>query len=75
VPLIAPRALFVINSDSDPHCPLPGVNECLATARKAYHDANADDHLNVRIQEHTGHAVKPESERAMIDWFVKWLKP
>jgi len=75
VPLTAPRPLFVINSDADPHCPLPGVNECIEAARKAYHDANADDHLSVRIQEHTGHAVKPESERAMIEWFVKWLKP
>ena len=75
VPLIAPRALFIINSDSDPHCPLPGVNECIEAARKAYHDANAEDHLSVRIQEHTGHKVNPDSERAAIDWFVKNLKP
>jgi hypothetical protein len=29
----------------------------------------------VIIQKNTGHAVKPESERAVIEWFVKWLKP
>jgi dienelactone hydrolase len=75
VPIIAPRALFIINSDSDPHCPLPGVNECIEAARRAYHGAAADDHLSVRIQEHTGHKVNPDSERAAIDWFVKWLKP
>ena len=73
VPLIAPRPLFVINSDSDPHCPLPGVNECIDAARRAYHEAGADDHLAVRIQEHTGHKVNPDSERAALDWFVKQL--
>jgi dienelactone hydrolase len=75
VPLIAPRPLFVINSDSDTHCPLPGVNECIEAARREYRDAGAEDHLTVRIQEHSGHKVNPESERAAVDWFVKWLKP
>jgi len=75
VPLIAPRPLFIINSDSDTHTPLPGVNECVEATRRAYHEAGADDHLKVLIQEHTGHKVNPESEREAIDWFVKWLKP
>ena len=75
VPLIAPRPMFIINSDTDTHTPLPGVNECLDAAHRAYHAAGADDHLTVRIQEHTGHKVNPDSERASIDWFVKWLKP
>jgi dienelactone hydrolase len=75
VTLIAPRPLLIINSDSDTHTPLPGVNECIAAGRRAYHDAAADDHLTARIQEHTGHKVNPESEREAIDWFVKWLKP
>ena len=75
VPLIAPRSLFIINSDSDTHTPLPGVNECVEVTRRAYHDAKADDHLKVLIQEHTGHKVNPESEREAIEWFVKWLKP
>jgi len=75
VALIAPRPLLVINSDSDTHTPLPGVNECVESARRAYHDVAAEDHLKVIIQEHTGHKVNPESERAEIEWFVKWLKP
>ena len=75
VPLIAPRPLFIINSDTDTHTPLPGVNECVEVARRAYSDAKADDHLKVLIQEHTGHKVNPESERDAIEWFVKWLKP
>jgi dienelactone hydrolase len=73
--LIAPRPLLVINSDSDNHTPLPSVNECVATAQKAYAGDNATDHLAVIIQKNTGHQVKPESERAAIDWFVRWLKP
>jgi dienelactone hydrolase len=75
LPLIAPRPLLVINSDSDNHTPLPGVIECTNAAHLAYHAANADDHFAVIIQQKTGHAVKPDSERAAIDWFVKWLKP
>jgi len=73
--LIAPRPLLVINGDSDDRTPLPAVEICLASARKAYRTAKAEDRLAVRIQEKTGHQVKPESERAAIEWFVKWLKP
>ena len=73
--LIAPRPLFVINSDSDNHTPLPGVSECIDAAQKVYAAAKAEDHLSVIIQKNTGHQVKPESERAAIEWFVRWLKP
>ena len=73
--LIAPRPLLVINSDSDVHTPLPGVNECVAAAEKIYAAAGVEDHFAVIIQKNTGHQVKPESERAAIEWFVKWLKP
>ena len=75
VPLIAPRPLFIINSDTDTHTPLPGVNLCVDTTRRAYHDAGAGDHLTVLIQEHTGHKVNPESEKEAIEWFMKSLKP
>jgi dienelactone hydrolase len=73
--LIAPRPLLVINSDSDNHTPLPGVDECVAAAKKAYTASHAEDHFAVIIQKNTGHQVRPESERAAIEWFVKWLKP
>jgi fermentation-respiration switch protein FrsA (DUF1100 family) len=75
LPLIAPRPLLVINSDSDPNTPLPGVKEAAAAAGKAYRKAGAPDHFVLLIQENTAHQVKPESERAAIAWFVKWLKP
>lgn len=73
--LIAPRPLLVINGDSDVHTPLPGVLECVVAAQKIYAADHAADHFAMIIQQNTAHAVKPESERAAIEWFVKWLKP
>ena len=73
--LIAPRPLLVINSDSDKNTPLAGVMECTKAAQKIYAADHAEDRFTVIIQKNTGHQVKPESERAAIDWFVKWLKP
>ena len=75
LPLIAPRPLLVINSDHDPNCPLPGVEEAVNAAQKIYSVEDATNHFAVLIQKNTGHTVKPDSERAAIDWFVKWLKP
>ena len=75
LPLIAPRPLLVINGDADDKTPLAGLTNCLVAAQAAYRAAKAEDHFAVRIQERTGHQVKPDSERAAIEWFVKWLKP
>lgn len=75
LPLIAPRPLLVINGDSDPNTPLPGVREAAAAAEQAYQQAGAENRFSLRIQEKTGHQVRPESERAAIEWFVKWLRP
>jgi dienelactone hydrolase len=75
LPLIAPRPLLVINGDSDSLTPLPGLKECTDAAQHAYVAARAEDRFAVRIQEHTGHQVTPDSERAAIQWFVRWLKP
>ncbi|HTB83976.1 MAG TPA: acetylxylan esterase [Candidatus Sulfotelmatobacter sp.] len=75
IALIAPRPLLFINSDSDNHTPIAGVQECVAAARKIYSAKNADEKLSVIIQPNTGHKVLPDSERAAIDWFARWLKP
>jgi dienelactone hydrolase len=74
LPLIAPRPLLVINSDSDPNTPLPGVREAATAAQQAYGKCKADRFI-LLVQENTAHRVLPDSERAAIDWFVKWLKP
>jgi hypothetical protein len=67
--------VLVINSDNDEHTPLPSVEECVAAAKNAFAASHAEDHFAVIIQKNAGHKVLPESERAAIDWFVKWLKP
>lgn len=75
LPLIAPRPLLVINGDSDPLTPLPGIEQCATAARTAYHDAGADDHFVLLIQPKTGHRVSPASLQAARDWLTHWLKP
>lgn len=75
LPLIAPRPLLVINGDSDRLTPLPGLKECTDAAQSAYRAAGAADRFAVRIQENTGHQLTPDSERAAIEWLVRWLKP
>ena len=75
LPFIAPRPLLVINGDADAHTPLPGVKKCVAAAQRAYAAKAAKENFSIIIQEKIAHAVKPESERAAIEWFVKWLKP
>jgi dienelactone hydrolase len=73
--LIAPRPLLIVNSDSDKNCPLPGVELCVAAAQKIYRADHAENRFGAIIQKNSGHLVKPASEQAMIDWFVRWLKP
>ncbi len=75
LPLVAPRPLLVINGDSDPRTPMPGVMDCATRARQAYANARAEDKFQLLIQEKTGHAVTPAARQAAIAWFVKWLKP
>ncbi|HUS07862.1 MAG TPA: alpha/beta fold hydrolase [Bryobacteraceae bacterium] len=75
VPLIAPRPLLMINGDSDPRTPRPGLMECVAAAEKAYVAASAQDKLVLHLQENTGHQVRPASLDLAVAWFVKWLRP
>jgi dienelactone hydrolase len=75
VTLIAPRPLLSINGDSDPHTPMPGLKLCIDAAQTAYRAANVPDHFVARIQEKTGHHVNADSQKAAIEWFVKWLQP
>ena len=75
LPLIAPRPLLVINGDSDPRTPRPGLMECASAAEKAYASTSAQDKFVLRIQENTGHQVRPPALDFAIAWFVKWLQP
>lgn len=75
VPLIAPRALLVINGDSDPRTPQPGLKLCIDATRAAYHAAGADDKFTFLLQPKTAHKVNPESVVTARQWLVKQLKP
>jgi dienelactone hydrolase len=75
LPLIAPRPMLVINGNADNLTPLPGLKLCTEAAQNAYRAAGAENRFAVRIQENTGHQVTPDSERAAIEWFVRWLSP
>lgn len=75
LPLIAPRPLLVINGDSDPRTPLPGVLECMHAAESAYAAAGAQDKLGLYLQPHSGHVFTPVAELVALDWLVRWLAP
>ena len=75
LPLIAPRPLLVINDDSDPRTPLPGLMECINSARAAYRAASAEDKFKFTLQPKTGHAVTPDARQEAIAWLQKWLTP
>ena len=73
--LIAPRPVLVINGDSDPRTPLAGVQEAIASARRAYIRMGAEEKLGLYLQPNAGHVFTPVAELVMADWFVKWLAP
>lgn len=75
LPLIAPRPLLVINSDSDANTPIAGVRLAVDAARLTYRALQAEEKIVLRIQENTPHRVNPESIEAGIAWFVRWLRP
>jgi dienelactone hydrolase len=75
LPLIAPRPLLMINGDSDPRTPLPGVIECVQAAERAYAAAGAQDKVGLYLQPHAGHVFTPVAELVALDWLVRWLSP
>jgi dienelactone hydrolase len=74
LPLIAPRPLLVINGDSDDKTPLPGVKLAAEAAREAYEKAGVPERFVLKIEEKTGHQVRPESTKEAVAWFERWLK-
>lgn len=73
--LFAGRSLLILNGERDPNCPLEGAELAFASAKQAFHAANADDHLEINVAKGTGHAVTKEQQEAAVEWFVRWLKP
>ena len=75
LPLIAPRALLVINGDSDARTPIDGVRESAAAAERAYRDAGVPERFSLYLQPKTGHEFTDAAQTAAVEWFVRWLKP
>lgn len=73
LPLISPRPLLVINGDSDSRTPVPGLQRCISAARAAYDAAGKSDRIEFRLQQHTGHAVRPDEQAYAIDWLARSL--
>ena len=75
VRLLAGRPTLFLNGDKDPNCPLEGAQLAFEAARAAFHEADADDHLEVMVAADTGHTVTGAQHQAALDWFVRWLAP
>lgn len=75
LPLIAPRALLVVNGETDRRNPLPGVSLCVEAARAAYARAGAGGEFEFLLQPGTGHAVTPAARERAVAWLVEKLTP
>jgi dienelactone hydrolase len=73
LPLIAPRALLVVNGDSDPRSPLGGVREAVASAEQAYAAAGAPEKFSFFLEVDAAHEVTSEADSAVRQWLVRWL--
>jgi dipeptidyl aminopeptidase/acylaminoacyl peptidase len=73
--LFSDRSLLILSGDRDPNCPIEGAEIAFASARAAFHEAKADEHLKIMVAKDSGHTVTKEQRDAAIEWFVEWLKP
>jgi dienelactone hydrolase len=74
LPLIAPRPLLVVNSDSDANTPIAGVRLAIQAAFPVYNELKASSKLQMMVQENTPHRVNPESIDEGMRWFEVWLR-
>ena len=73
LPLIAPRALLVVNGDSDPRSPLGGVREAVTAAERAYGAAGAPEKFKFLLEVNAAHEVTADARAASFKWFEQWL--
>jgi len=75
LPLIAPRALLVVNADSDPRSPLGGVREAVTAAERAYAAAGASGKFSFLLEVDAAHEITADARAASLAWFERWLAP
>ena len=71
--LFAPRPLLIVGGEKDPNNPLEGARLAFASARAAYHAADADAKLVIDIAPGVGHQVTKEQNREAVEWLERWL--
>lgn len=71
--LFAGRPVLIVSGTMDKNCPYGGARIAVASAERAYKEANASDKLRVMVEE-VGHTVTPNQRAAALDWFEKWLR-
>jgi dienelactone hydrolase len=72
--LVAPRPFFVAARSEDPIFPKDGIEETVATARRAYVAVGATDRLGMFF-EPGAHAFSPPMRAAAYAWLDRWLAP
>ena len=72
--MVAPRPFFVAARSDDPIFPKDGIEETVATARRAYVAVSAADHLATFFEPGT-HAFSQTMRAAAYAWFDRWLAP
>jgi dienelactone hydrolase len=72
--LVAPRPFLVAARTDDPIFPVDGIQETVATAKRAYQAAGADDKL-ATFYEPGPHQFSPAMRQAAYEWLDRWLKP
>ena len=71
--LFAGRPLLILSGTLDKNCPYGGAKIAIASAQRAYRDADAKDRLRVIVEE-VGHSVTPTQRAAALDFFETQLK-
>ena len=70
--LVAPRPFLVSARTRDPIFPADGIEETVATARRAYRARRADDRLGT-FYEDGPHEFSPTMREAAYAWLDRWL--
>ena len=73
--LIAPRPMLQLNGDSDPSCPVDGIEILEKKVGAVYGMYGKPDHFQSVVYRDTGHIYLPDMKRRMVAWFLKHLPP
>jgi len=71
--LFAGRPLMILSGTKDGNCPYGGAKIAIASAERAFQEAQATEKLSVLVED-VGHKVTDKQKTAALDWFEKWLK-